>query len=125
MNKKHALTISLAAGLAAIAGVVAATKSIHLGHSASARAHVSSVAIAKQNAALDRTEVALRKALAQKPPKLPPLPATAPVGAAVAAQQPPQRVMYVRPAPRIVTIHRAGGQHEAEGAEHEAGGFDD
>jgi hypothetical protein len=103
VNRKHALTISLAAALAAIAGVVAATNSVHLGHAA-APAAASSTSIASRTAALDRAEVALRKALAQKPPKLPALPAKAPAGAALPAPQPAQRVMYVRPAPRIVTI---------------------
>ena len=72
MNRKHALTISLAAALAAIAGVFAATKSVHLGHSAAASATATSPVIASRTAALDRTEAALRKALAQKPPRLPP-----------------------------------------------------
>jgi hypothetical protein len=132
MNRKHAFTISLAAALAAIAGVVAATKSVHLGHTAAAPAAVGSTSIASRTAALDRAEVALRKALAQKPPKLPALPARAHAGSALPAQQPAQRVMYVRPAPRIVTIHRPGGEHEdgheAEGGHeggHEGGGFDD
>ena len=75
MNRKHALTISLAAALAAIAGTVAATKSVHLGHSAAASTTQSaSSVVAQRSAALDRIEVSLRKALAQKPPKLPPLP---------------------------------------------------
>jgi hypothetical protein len=84
--------------------------------------------IASRTAVLDRTEAALRKALAQKPPKLPSLPATLPARTAP-AQQPAQRVTYVRPAPRVVTIHRHGGEHEdervADGAEREGGGFDD
>lgn len=128
MNRKHAFTISLAAAIAAIAGVFAATKSVDLGHSAAAPATATSTVIASRTAVLDRTEAALRKALAQKPPKLPSLPATLPARTAP-AQQPAQRVTYVRPAPRVVTIHRHGGEHEdervADGAEREGGGFDD
>ena len=128
VNRKHAFTISLAAAIAAIAGVFAATKSVHLGHSAAAPLTTTSSVVASRTAVLDRTEAALRKALAQKPPRLPSLPATLPARLA-AAQQPAQRVTYVRPAPRIVTIHRHSGEHEgervAEGAEHEGGGFDD
>ena len=129
MNRKHAFTISLAAAIAAIAGIFAATKSVDLGHSATAPATATSSVIASRTAALDRTEAALRKALAQKPPALPLLPARVPTRSTAPAQQPGQRVLYVRPAPRIVTIHRHGGEHEeervAEGAEREGGGFDD
>jgi hypothetical protein len=144
MNAKHAVTISLAVGVAAIAGTVAATKTVHLGHpAAAAPVQSSSALIAQRTKALDRTEAALKKALNQRPPKLPPLPATvsAPVpaagspiaapgaGAAAPVQQAAQRVVYVRPAPRIVTVHRAGGGHESEHEpEHESGGgggFDD
>jgi hypothetical protein len=130
VNRKHALTISLAAALAALAGTVAATKSAHLGHASSKPAAVSSALIAKRTAQLDRAEVALRKALAQKPPKLPPLPATASAGAAPASA-PAQRVVYVRPAPIIRHVHRAGGERESEhestheGGHEEGGGFDD
>jgi hypothetical protein len=96
---------------------------------AAAPAAASSTSIASRTAALDRAEVAPRKALAQKPPKLPALPAKAPAGAALPAPQPAQRVMYVRPAPRIVTIHRHGAEQEsddeAEGGGHDRGGFDD
>ena len=130
MNGKHAITISLAAGVAAIAGMFAATKSVQLGHHGSAAAAQSSSAlVAQRSAQLDRAEASLQKALAQKPPALPALP-----GSPVAAQRPNQavpRVVYVRPAPHIVTIHRpGGGEHESEleaaGREHEGGGeFDD
>src|SRR3954452_8136267 len=129
MNGKHALTISLAAGLAAIAGMFAATKSVQLGrHGAAATSQGSTTLIAKRSAQLHRAEASLRKALAQKPPRLPALPSSP---AAVApAQQAAPRVVHVRPAPHIVTIHRAGGEHESEleaaGGEQEGGGeFDD
>ena len=56
VNRKHAFTISLAAAIAAIAGVFAATKSVHLGHSATAPATATSSVIASRTAALDRTE---------------------------------------------------------------------
>jgi hypothetical protein len=131
MNGKHAITISLAAGLAAIAGTIAATKSVQLGRSGAAAASQSSSAlVAQRNAQLDRAGASLRKALAQKPPKLPPLPGTVAGGSAPGAQPAAPRVVYVRPAPHIVTIHRAGGEHESEleaaGGEHEGGGkFDD
>ena len=132
MNGKHALTISLAVAIAAIAGTIAATKTIHLGRSAVAQPASASSAIARRTKQLDRAEIALRKALKQRPPKLPPLPAAVQAGAApsagpAAVQQ--QRVVYVRPAPIIHTLHRAGGhddEHEADGGGGDGGGgFDD
>ena len=132
MNGKHAITISLAAGLAAIAGTFATTKSVQLGHSGAAVASQSSSAlVAQRNAQLDRAEASLRKALAQKPPKLPPLPAALTPGATATAPAPTQqRVLYVRPAPVIRHVHRpGGGEHEGDSeaahAQPESGGFDD
>ena len=135
MTGKHALTISLVVGIAAIAGTVAATKSIHLGRSA-AKPAAASPGVAKRSKALDRVEISLRKALKQKPPKLPSLPAPVRGGAPVAGSGPAQgaqRVVYVRPAPIIRHVHRAGG-HESEhessadsehGGDGGGGGFDD
>lgn len=132
MNRKHAVSISLAVGVAAIAGTVAATKSIHLGGHAAGSSKTPSALIAKRTKALDRTEIALRKALKQRPPKLPPLPATLPAATGSAASAPApssqtQRVIYVRPAPIVRHVHRSGGEHEAErGSKDEGGGgFDD
>ncbi len=135
MNKRHALLISLAIGAAAIAGTVAATKTAHLGRSATTTQSSPAALITQRTKALDRTEAALRKALAERPPKLPPVPKAAtgsPIAAApAAAAAPPQRVVYVRPAPVIRHVPRAGGhesEHESEGgSQHEngGGGFDD
>ena len=134
MNRNHALLISLAVGIAAVAGTIAATKTIHLGGAAKAKASpATSSLVAQRSRALDRTEAALRKALAQKPPKLPPLPAATPTPAAGAPVAPAAggQVVYRRPAPIIRTIHRPGGghesEHEAEGGSHDGGGggFDD
>lgn len=123
MNRNHALLISLAVGIAAIAGTVAATKTIHLGSNAAAQTMNPSMQIAQRTRALDRTKAALRKALNQRPPKLPPLPATAPGQTG--------RVVYVRPAPIIRTIRRAGGEREGDrearnrSEQRGGGGFDD
>ena len=121
VNGKHALLISIAVGIAAIAGTIAATKTVHLGRSAATQPASASVTVAKRTKQLDRAEIALRKALKQQPPKLPPLPAAVPAGSApiatAAAAPQAQRVVFVRPAPIIHTIHRAGG-HESE---HESG----
>jgi hypothetical protein len=133
VNKKHALLISLVVGAAAIAGTVAATKTVTLGRHAAARATTPASLIAQRKHALDRTEVALKKTLKQRPPKLPPLPKRAPVAAGAAtgyAPAPAQRVVYVRPAPIVRHVHRPGGEHEGGdggdgGSQSGGGGFDD
>jgi hypothetical protein len=132
VNTKHAILISVAVGAAAIAGTLAATKTVHLGRSAAARTKPSAALISARAHALDRTAVALRTALKQRPPKLPPLPAKLPAGGRSGgfAAGPPaqaQRVVYVRAAPIIRHVHRAGGEgeHESEGGSHDGGGFDD
>jgi hypothetical protein len=114
MKRGHALLISLVIGVAAIFGTFAATHSVRLGRSSTAPA-IFSAQITARNRALDRTEANLRRMLADHPGTT--------HGAAA-----PQRVIYVRPAPHIVTVHQKGGdaedgEHEAEG--HEGGGFDD
>jgi hypothetical protein len=115
MKRGHAFLISLIIGAAAIFGTFAATHSVRLGRS-SAQPEISSAQIAAHNRALDRTEAKLRRMLARHPAAKP----------AAAARQ--QRVIYVRPAPHVITLHHGG--HEAESGEresegHEGGGFDD
>jgi hypothetical protein len=115
MKRGHALLISLIIGAAAIFGTFAATHSVRLGRS-SATPTISRAQIAAHNRALDRTETKLRRMLAEHPAAKP----------AAGARQ--QRVIYVRPAPHVVTLHH--GSHEAEGGEREAegdegGGLDD
>jgi hypothetical protein len=115
VKRGNALLISLILGAAAIFGTFAATHSVRLGRSA-AQPAISSTQITAHNRALDRTEARLRRMLSQHPAARP----------AAAAHQ--QRVIYVRPAPHIVTLHHGGheaesDEHEAEG--HESGGFDD
>ena len=140
MKKQSAVLIALAVGVAAVFGLVAATRTIHLGSAASKPTKIPDAQIAARNRALDRMEIALRKELGRKPPKLPALPAAA-SGAPAAASMisaPPaapqaQRVIYVRPAPIIRHVARAGGHesehegdHQAAGGSHEGGGgFDD
>ena len=131
MNGKHALMISVAVGIAAIAGTIAATKTINLGRSATTPPAAASSVIAHRTKQLNRAEIALRKALRQKPPKLPSLPTRVPTGRAPSpgvAPVPQQRVVYVRPASIIHTVHRAGsheGEHEPGDGGGDGGGFDD
>lgn len=123
MHRANAVLIALLLGAAVVVGSVAALKTAEL-KSASAKPAVSPRVIARRNARLATAEIALRRALARKPPKLPAIPHFAPVSAAPAA---PPVVRYVRPAPIVVTHHRVGGE-EAEHGDHEGeggGGGDD
>jgi hypothetical protein len=132
MQRHNAFFIALLLGAAVVIGSVAALKTSRLG-SASAKPAVSSRMLARRNARLVRVEIALRKALGRRPPKLPKVPTFAPVtthsGSATSAAPAPRIVRYVRPAPVVVTTHRAGedeGEHgqEHESGDHEGGGDD-
>jgi hypothetical protein len=121
MHRRHALVVALLLGAAVVLGSIAALKTAEL-KNASAQPVVSSRAIARRNARLDRVQISLRKALARRPPKLPPVPHY-PAVATVPAQ--PRVVRYVRPAPIVVVHHRAGGDEVEHGEhEHEGGGDD-
>jgi hypothetical protein len=118
MNRTRALIVSLAVGVAAIAGVFALGHTVALGNQASAKTDSQ---VAQRTAQLNRYEASLRRALAQKPPKLPAVPAAAssaaPSQSAVATaapSAPPVRVVYHRPPPVVIVKHRAGGEHEVE-----------
>jgi hypothetical protein len=112
MRRGTALLISLVIGVAAIFGTFAATRSVQLGHSSTA---ISGAQIAARNRALDQAQAKLGRMLAGQ-------------RAATHRAAGRHRVVYVRPAPHIVTLHHRGG--EAEIGEHDAeahagGGFDD
>lgn len=130
MQRANAFLIALLLGAAVVVGSVAALKTAEL-KSASAKPGVSARTLARRNARLDRAEIALRKALARRPPKLPAVPHFAPVAPQVAAPAPsaaaPRVIRYVRPAPIVVTQHRAGGDEGEHGdrGEHEGGGGGD
>lgn len=111
MNKMHALGVAAILALAAVFGFVAATRTAGL---RSASPSVASAAVSARAHRLDHVEASLRRALGDKPPALPVLPASR--GSVVAA---PPRVVYHRPAPIIVLKHRSGseGEHEAEADE--------
>jgi outer membrane protein TolC len=69
--------------------------------------------VAQRAAQLDAYEASLRKALAQKPPALPPVPVASASSAPLQAAA-PVRVVYHRPPPIVITKHRVGGEHEGE-----------
>ena len=121
MNRTRALIVSLAVGLAAVAGVFALGNTLSLG----SQAHASTdKQVAQRTAQLNRYEASLRTALAQKTPALPPVPVAATVtpsmssASAPAESAAPVRVVYHRPPPIVVIKHRVGGEQasEAEGA---------
>ena len=114
MARKHTVIVALALAFAAVAGMVAATKTVRLGHASSTS---SSRLVAKRTAQLDQFEASLRAQLRRMPPAVPKLSKAPKLAAATtprAAVPAAQRVIYVRPAPIIVHKHRAGGEHESE-----------
>ena len=109
MQRANAFVIALLLGAAVVIGSVAALKTAELS-GASAKPAVSSQALAKRSARLDRAEIALRKALSRRPPKLPKVPRLLGRDAGCSGPRrragPPRIVRYVRPAPIVVTTHR-------------------
>ena len=127
MNKTHTAAIALLLAASVVLGMTAAKRTAGLGRASSARPTASRMAFAARAHRLDRIEVALRRSLRRRPPKLPPVPAVhtpAPVqvaGAAVTA--PPQRVVYQRPPPIVVVKHHPHGDDSESGDD--GGGGDD
>ncbi|HEY6960517.1 MAG TPA: hypothetical protein VI408_01370 [Gaiellaceae bacterium] len=119
MKRTHAVLISLMLAAAVVLGSFAAIRSTQLSTGAAAAPRVDSAQIARQNAALDRAEAALRAQLKKRPPAIKPIQAAAPAAAA------PQTVIYKR-APTIVHVLHRHGEHENEGGgDGGGGGFDD
>jgi len=110
MKRAHVIVIALFFALAAVFGLLAATRTTHLAVGGQARA--STAAIKARSKQLDRTEAALRRALRDRPPALHP------------ARPGAQRVIVRRPAPLIVVTHHRGGEHEAEHESEAAHGDD-
>lgn len=109
MKKIHALAVAAILAVSAGFGLVAASRTAGL-HSASPS--VSSATVSARAHKLARVEASLRRALRDKPPALPALPASR--GTPVAAP----RVVYQRPAPIVVLKHRSSSdaEHETEQA---------
>jgi len=106
MKKIHVLAVALLLGVAAVFGVVAATRTAGVG--AAAHAPVSQTALTERAKRLNAAERALRRALNDRPPALPAVPA---VGRP--AQTP--QIVYRRPAPLVVLAHgKAHSEHEHE-----------
>ena len=113
MKNVHVITVALLLGVAAVLGVVAASRTAVVG--AVSQSHASNAFLAARAQRLDRVEVALRKALRDRPPALPRVPA---------AKNPARtgaRVIYRRPAPIVILKHSShhddSGDRESEGGE--------
>jgi hypothetical protein len=110
VKRRHALMTSLLLGLAVVAGALALTRTLALGQ----QSGVSDAQIAQRTAQLDRAEAQVRRLRAQRPPAVPPLPAT---------RQAVQRVV-------VVSSARSQGEtsereHEQEHEGQGGGGYDD
>ena len=73
MARKHVVVLALALGLAAAVGAVAAAKTARLGQAQATSSQTVSqrAALQQRSRLLDRQEIALRRALAKQPPRLP------------------------------------------------------
>ena len=110
MNKAHVVLVALLLGVAAVLGLLAATRTTGVG--AAARSQTPSASIAARARRLDRFQMALRRALRDRPPAWPAVLASTPRGGSA------PRVVYRRPAPIVVLKHSPhrddGGEGEAE-----------
>jgi hypothetical protein len=134
MKRIHVLAVSLLLALAAALGVLAASRTAHLGSVAAARPRLAGAAITLRARRLERIEASLRRARADRPPPLPALPPLPKASAVRVAQGAPApapafqapRVVYRRPAPIVVIKHRSGESDSADSSDHEGdGGGDD
>ena len=124
MHPIHRTAVAAILGLAVIVGLLGLSRTLDLG-AATAKSHpTDAAALARRSHALDRVQASLRRARAQRPPALPAVPtysAPAAAPAPAAARPAVQQVTYVRPPPRVITVHRAGGEREGNdgGSEHQ------
>ena len=105
MKKIHVIVLAVLLGAAAVFGVIAASRTANVG--IAARAHANDAVVTARARRLRKVELALRKALRDRPPALPPLPAET-------NHSSPSRVVYRRPAPIVVLKHSGHGEHEHE-----------
>jgi hypothetical protein len=99
MSRKHLFAIVVLLGAAAVAGLLALTRTT------TATTQASSTQIAAKSRSLDQLEASLRRSLAQQPPPLPAARSTA-----------------ASPAPRTVFVPSTAAQQAATGeGEHEHG----
>ena len=103
MNRRHVAGIALLVALAAVAGLFALVRTTGLTGAGGSAA--TTAVVQARTVQLDRYEATLRKQIAAVN--------TTPAVAPGATRQAAQKVVYVRPAPIIRTIHR---QHRDDGS---------
>ncbi len=117
MQRTQGWLVAIALGGVAAAGTFAIARSASVGAAPRSRATVSDASIVNMTRLLAKQEARLRRALAKRPPKLPPVPVlrrrvvVQPVARSSAVVS--RRVLYVRPKPVVVIRPRSGGEHEA------------
>ncbi len=130
MKKRHIVVVALLIGIGTALGAFAVTRTSHLGVSSrtSSKKVVDSTVTA-QTRRLNALEASLHKALATKPPALPPVPKlkSAPQAATQviysAAPAPATRVVVRAPAPRTAAPPASrGGQHHESDDSHSSSG---
>lgn len=119
MHTTHRIVIAALIGLAAVAGLVGLTRTLDLGAATPAAKELSPATIARRSHALDTVAASLRRARANRPPALPPVPSypDVPVASPAPAASAPAAVTYVRPPPHVVIVPRTGGERD----DHEGG----
>ncbi len=117
----HKLNVAAVAALLALAAVLGGTALLRTTALGSAGRHANDAAIAAKSKQLAAYERKLQKALAAKPPALPPLPAAS-HSVSPATAVPQQRVVYQRPPPIVVVKHTHHGDDGAEQGDGGGGG---
>lgn len=113
MHPIHRTAIAAILGLAVIVGLLGLSRTLDLGAATAKSQPTDTAALARRSHALDRVQASLRTALARRPPALPAVPTySAPAGPPAVGRPAARQVTYVRPPPRVVTVHRGGEEHE-------------
>ncbi len=99
IGRPHGIALALLLGAASVTGAYATITTGHLGDSETKPEVVASAAIAKRHARLDAWEASLNKALAARPPKLPPVPRYARASLVSAPSFGPLPALTAAPAP--------------------------
>jgi hypothetical protein len=123
MQRLNAAAIAVLIAAAGVFGAVAVVRTTGLG---AASRHANDDAVAARMQRISLFEASLKKALRVHTPPLPkvpkvpkptPIPAAAPVAQAASVQAAAPQVVYRRPAPVVVTLHK----HRGDDGEHEGG----
>ena len=114
MNKVHVTIFAILVTATAVLGAAAVTHTTGLGRAAR---HTNDAAVGARAKQLEAYAAKLKRELKAKPPALPPIPK--PAVSAPAPPAPAPRIVYHRPPPVVVTVHRHHGDDgsgETEGS---------